>query len=136
MNHVYDQIREHGPASEAQMTRHVTVLGALNIAVGLSGLIAIPIVLASMVGSGLFTEEWEQVVFMSTLGFGIAFLVAMFSIPPMVAGVALIRGARWAHRFGLVVSALNLLNIPFGTPVGIYGLWVLSRQLPEPVPAT
>jgi hypothetical protein len=31
----------------------------------------------------------------------------------------------WARVLAIILSALHLLNIPFGTALGIYGLWVL-----------
>ena len=31
----------------------------------------------------------------------------------------------------IVISVLDLLNIPFGTALGIYGLWVLTKPETE-----
>ena len=31
----------------------------------------------------------------------------------------------------IVLSAINLINIPFGTVLGIYGLWVLLTRETE-----
>jgi hypothetical protein len=117
------------------MDRHVTVLGVLNLALGLSGLVAAPVVLISMVGGGLVTEQWTQMLFVPMLGVAITLLIALFSVPTLIAGVALLRGTTWAHPFGLVIAALSLVNFPIGTPVGVYGLWVLSRRVPNTIPS-
>ena len=37
----------------------------------------------------------------------------------------------WARILGIVLSALHLLNVPFGTAVGIYGLWALLNRETE-----
>jgi uncharacterized membrane protein len=114
------------------MDKHITILGVLNLALGLGGLVATPFVLIPMVGAGLAT----QTLFVPVLGISITALIALFSIPPFVAGVALLRGTTWARPFGLVVAAVNLVNFPIGTPVGAYGLWVLSHPRPERLSVT
>ena len=118
------------------MDKHITILGVLNLALGLTGLIATPFVLISMVGGGLAVVQLTEMLFVPALGVAIALLIMLFSIPPLIAGVALLRGTTWAHPLGLVVAAVNLVNIPFGTPVGVYGVWVLSRQRPERLSVT
>jgi hypothetical protein len=34
----------------------------------------------------------------------------------------------WARILIIVLSALELISIPFGTALGIYGLWVLLTK--------
>jgi hypothetical protein len=109
------------------MDKHITILGCLFVALGLSGLIAIPFVLGSMVGGGLVTGEGVMMVFLPLLGAAITLLILVFSIPTLISGVALLRNKAWARTFGLFAAALNLANFPLGTPIGAYGLWVLSR---------
>ena len=118
------------------MDKHLTILGVLNLALGLSGLVATPFVLIPMVAGGLVTGQWAQMLFVPALGVAITLLILLFSIPALIAGVALLRGATWAHPFGLAAAAVNLVNFPFGTPVGVYGLWVLSRPRRERLSVT
>jgi hypothetical protein len=94
----------------------------------LSGLVAVPFVLASLIGGGLVTEEWPLMVFVPALGVAITVLILSFTLPTLIGGIGLLRGKSWARRFGLFVAALNLVYFPIGTPVGAYGLWVLSRH--------
>jgi hypothetical protein len=118
------------------MDKHITILGVLNLALGLAGLLATPFVLISMVGGGLAAGQLTEMLFVPALGVAITLLIVLFSLPPLVAGIALLRGTTWAHPLGLVVAAVNIVNIPLGTPVGVYGLWVLSRQRPQRLSAT
>ena len=52
-------------------------------------------------------------------------LVFTLSLPDIIAGIGLLKHRPWARILMIVVSVLNLINIPFGTLLGIYGLWVL-----------
>ena len=77
----------------------------------------------------------------STFGFtGITlgvFLLAI-SLPGLVAGIGLLKFQPWARILAIVLSALHLVNFPFGTAVGIYGLYVLlsdeGSRLFKPAP--
>ena len=60
----------------------------------------------------------------------VVFLIAV-SLPGLVAGIGLLKGRPWARILGIVVALVNLINIPFGTIVGIYGLWVLFNRETE-----
>jgi glucose uptake protein GlcU len=41
------------------------------------------------------------------------------------AGWGLLQHEEWARVFALVVGFIALLNVPIGTALGIYTLWVL-----------
>jgi len=62
------------------------------------------------------------------VGGAIAFFLLLLSVPSIVAGIALLNFKAWSRTLAIVVSALHLLSIPFGTALGIYGLWVLFSQ--------
>jgi len=59
-----------------------------------------------------------------------AFLLAI-SLPGLIAGIGMLSFKPWARIIGIVLSAINLINIPFGTILGIYGLWVLLNKETE-----
>jgi len=46
------------------------------------------------------------------------------------AGWGLLQREEWARTVALVVGFLALLNVPIGTALGIYTLWVLRRRNP------
>jgi hypothetical protein len=48
--------------------------------------------------------------------------------PGLIAGIGMWKYANWARILGIVLSALNLINVPFGTILGAYGLWVLLSK--------
>jgi hypothetical protein len=112
------------------MQRHLDVLGVLNIALGLFGLLAVGIVMIVMTLGGLATGDPAAMLVTSGVASFVTILILLFSVPSLVVGVALLRRRPWAMTGALIVGALNLANVPFGTLVGVYTLWIMFR-LPE-----
>jgi len=44
------------------------------------------------------------------------------------AGVGLLQYQTWGRTLALLMSAINLIKLPFGTALGIYGFWVLLSE--------
>ncbi len=108
------------------LDKHFNILGALNVAVGASGLLGAAIVFWSMAGGSLMTGQLS--VLLLAMGTAIALLITAFSLPTLAAGVGLLQGKPWGPKLALAMGAVNLLNIPFGTPVGIYTIWIFVHQ--------
>lgn len=49
------------------------------------------------------------------------------------AGLGLRKLKNWARSMSIIVCALNILSVPFGTIVGIYALWALLSPEVEPL---
>lgn len=60
-------------------------------------------------------------------------LIAILCVPSILAGWGLLNFKPWARILTIVLSALNLFNIPIGTILGAYGLWVLLNKESEPL---
>ena len=45
----------------------------------------------------------------------------------------LLNGSPAGKVITIIFSVLGLLNIPIGTVVGIYSLWALLREIPQPM---
>jgi hypothetical protein len=57
-------------------------------------------------------------------------LVAV-SVLGLMAGWGLLERQPWARTLTIVLGVLHLLNVPFGTALGIYTLWVLVPAASE-----
>jgi uncharacterized membrane protein len=122
------------------MKEHRKVLGILNLVWGaLSAVTGIMLFflfggVASFINHSAGDPDAQIAV--TILGFMAVFLfvlLCVLALPTLIAGYGLIQGRSWAPTLGIVVSALHLLNIPFGTILGIYGFWVLlPRSRPGP----
>ena len=75
------------------MDKHVTAVGVLNLALGLSGLLGAPFVLISMVGGGLATGDWPPMVLVPLMGIVITLFMLVLAIPAIVVGIAILSGA-------------------------------------------
>ena len=121
------------------MGQHVKIVAILNIVLGGIGLLMALLFLlffGGLAGVAGSDPDPDRAVGMAVLGLvgGVLFVtIAIFSIPSIIAGYGLLKLRPWAQTLTIVVSILNLLSIPFGTAVGIYGLWVLFNKDTKPL---
>jgi hypothetical protein len=120
------------------METHVKVIGILHIALGCLGiLLALGLLLlfggvASVVGlSSQGRDAALAAPVIGGIGGFLFLLVLLLSLPGVIGGVGLVKFAPWSRMFMIVISAINLLNVPFGTALGVYGLWALTKAETE-----
>lgn len=56
------------------------------------------------------------------------FIIVIFAIPTLIAGIGLLMRKSWAMLFSLVVGCLKLFSFPFGTALGIYSIWIYTEE--------
>lgn len=120
------------------MDTHVKVLAVLFIVLSALGVLTALGVLAIFGGAagivGMAAEGEDAALALPFIGitgtFVTIFLLAL-SLPGLVTGFGLLSFRPWARILGIVLSALNLINVPFGTIMGAYGLWVLLSKESE-----
>jgi hypothetical protein len=110
------------------MQEHVTILGALYLALNLLKVIIAIIVFVVISSGGLLSGDMEAIAITSTVGSIIAFILIIFSVPGIIAGIGLLKRRPWARILTLVLGCLELMVIPFGTILGIYTIWVLMKE--------
>ena len=116
------------------MQSHVKLVAILNIILGSVGIVAALIVvlmfggIAAIVGHAAETPDAAVAIpILGGIG-GIVFLILLvISLPVLIGGVGLLRLAPWSRLYMIVLSAMELLNVPFGTALGIYSIWVLTK---------
>lgn len=64
-----------------------------------------------------------DMVFQIVRGVFIVILVVI-PIPSLIGGLALLNGRKWGMSLLLISGSLNLFNIPLGTALGVYTIWV------------
>lgn len=109
------------------MDQHVRILGVLYIAFNLIAL-AVAALILILTGAGVLSGDAEALFITSTVGMVIGLFLGMLSLPGIVAGIGLLKRREWGRILALILGVLNLLNIPFGTLLGLYSLWVLANQ--------
>jgi hypothetical protein len=125
------------------MQTHVKVLGVFFIALSVMGICAAIFFLVGIGAAahivGANADPHDAAVALPIIGIaGTAFVVfiLLISIPGLIVGAGLLKFKPWARIVGIVLCALNLISIPFGTILGIYGLWVLLHRDTEALFAT
>jgi hypothetical protein len=119
------------------MESHVRILAILRIVAGCLGILVATAALLAFGGlAGLLAateaareaEAWIAVPVLAAIGGALFFLILVVSLPSIIAGAGLLKYRPWARILTIVLSAIDLLNVPLGTALGIYGLWVLLAR--------
>jgi len=119
------------------METHVKVLGALQIALSgfcLLGAIVLMLIFAGVMGAVSAADDPEAMIALPVLGLTGAALVSfllVLSLPGLITGIGLLQRRPWARIAGIVISIIGMMFIPFGTVLGVYGLWVLFSKETE-----
>jgi hypothetical protein len=114
---------------DSKMKKHVTVVGAIHIGFGILGLlIAMGAFMVFTFLIGLVDNEEVPTMIFSCLRIIAPLLIGFMSILGLVGGIGLLSFQSWARYLVIVVAALGCLNIPIGTLIGVYSLWVLLQD--------
>ena len=118
------------------MATHVRVLAYLNIAMGGLGVVLAAVVFALFGGvtGALAYADGDLFIpgsIVALAGTVIIAVVLCLSVPFVVAGFGLLGFSSWARYMMLVLCAINLLHVPLGTILGLYGFWVLLKPETE-----
>ncbi len=119
---------------------HVKVLAILYLVfAGLSVLFGLAILLITGVVSGIVgtaDATGFAIPFIRLGGTAAALFCFVWAVPGLVVGLGLLGRQPWARILGIVISALSLMHVPFGTALGVYGLWILFHRDTERLFAT
>jgi hypothetical protein len=116
------------------METHAKVLGILNVVfggLGLLGAVVLVVIFGGVAGLVSADGDPDAAVAASILGVTGASLVLitiLTSLPAIIIGLGLYRLRPWSRIWGIVLSIVSLIAFPFGTALGIYGLWVLFSK--------
>jgi hypothetical protein len=121
------------------MDTHVKVLGILYIvagAIGVCGALFMMLIFGFSASAVMFEGDPDAALAVPILGLtGAALVVStlVMSLPAIIVGLGLYKFKPWARIGGIVLSVLALFMFPFGTVLGVYGLWVLFSKTTEPL---
>ena len=110
------------------MEKHITLVAALHIGFGFLGVFIALIVFIAVAGGGLISGDPDAMFITSIVGTSIAVFIMIVSIPGIIAGFGLLKRKSWARILTIILACLDLIEIPIGTAIGIYSLWVLLND--------
>jgi len=110
------------------MEKHINVVAALQIGLSIFGIVIGIIILVVLSLVGGFVDDRDASFVLHLVGGIVSFLLFLLSVPGIIAGIGLLGKKEWARILTLVLSVLNLMNIPVGTAVGAYSIWALVQE--------
>ena len=117
------------------MADHIKIVAILHIVLGsltiLGALVVLAIFggIATMIGVSGSPDALPAVPIVGGIGGFIFVVLLVLGVPGVIAGIGLLKFRPWARILGIIISGLDLIHVPFGTALGIYGLWaLLSRE--------
>ncbi|MBN2029764.1 hypothetical protein JW824_05910 [bacterium] len=110
------------------MEKHITLVAAIHIGFGILGMFVALIVFTAIVGGGILSGDSNAMAITSIVGTVIAFFLSLKSIPEIIGGIGLLKRKSWARIVVLIIGCLDLIEIPIGTAIGAYTIWVLLNE--------
>ncbi|MBU1095090.1 MAG: hypothetical protein KKB34_01305 [Bacteroidetes bacterium] len=110
------------------MEKHITLVAVIQITLSIIGIIIGMVLFVLLSGIGIFIGEDEASFILPIIGIIIGGFLILSSIVSIIGAIGLLKKKAWSRILLLVVSVLDLLNIPIGTAVGVYTIWVLMQD--------
>ena len=113
------------------MHTHVKIVAVLYIALGALNLLAAVLFAFAMglagtiVGMSGDPDAAMAIPIIGITGTALVLFLLALSLPMIITGVGLLKHREWARIAGIVIAALAIFHFPFGTAIGVYGLWTL-----------
>jgi len=115
-------------AAENKMEKHLTIVAALQVGFSLLGILAAIIVYTVLHSVMHITDDPEVERVLPIVARWVSLFLLIISIPGLIGGIGLFMKKSWARILVLIISVLDLLNIPIGTAVAVYTIWVLVQD--------
>jgi hypothetical protein len=121
------------------MQTHVKVLGVLFLIwAGLLAFLALAIPLGLSIASLFLGQSGDPdaqtgMFVMGLFGTLGAAIFGVLALAWGICGYGILKHKSWARIFAIVLCAISLVKIPFGTALGIYGLWIMFNKETEAI---
>ena len=109
------------------MEKHITVVAVLRLGLSILGLITGVILYVLLYAFGYLVDDMQVKTVLSIIVNIAMVVLIVLSIPGIIAGIGLLKRKEWARILTLILSALDLVNFPLGTALGVYSIWALVQ---------
>jgi hypothetical protein len=127
--------------TQQDLQLHVTILGWLHLIFHALLLVFGVFIFIFLPSIGALTGDQQAMMILGVVGTGVGALIVILALPGLVAGWSLLARKPWGRYLAIVVGILSLINVPIGTLVGAYTVWVLIQPAaadyfaPAPTPS-
>jgi hypothetical protein len=109
------------------MLQHIKILGILFLVRGILST-ALGLILFTIFRSGaIIFGDYRVQTIVSIVVTVIAIIALVRGIPDIICGAGLLAQRKWSRVFGIIMAVISIFEVPIGTALGIYGLWVLFK---------
>lgn len=108
--------------------KHIAILGILHIARGAIVLLVGMMGFGFFAGIGVLSDDATAMGILGLIGTLAVVFMGVIALPSILAGIGIIQRREWGRILALVVGVLSLIDIPFGTALGVYTIWVLMDE--------
>lgn len=113
------------------MDNRIDLLGRLYIAYHII-LLVLGLLAFILLFSLAAAADMDELAILAIVGIIAGFFQVLLAAPGIIGGVGLLKRKNWARILVIILSVLNLLAIPFGTALGIFGLRLLLNEETTP----
>ena len=114
---------------ESKMKKHVTAVAAIQIGFSTLWLIgAIVLYFVLMFARSQVGSDEVATKVLTLLAIILPVFVGVISLVGLIGGIGLLSYKQWGRIMTIIVSALGCFNIPIGTLIGVYSIWVLMQD--------
>ena len=110
------------------MDKHVTLVAALNIGLGALGVLLGCIIFVVLIFAGIVSGDPQAMKVTTIVGVSVGTFLIFVSVPSIIGGIGLLKRCSWARILILILAVLDLLNIPIGTAIAVYTIWVMLQD--------
>lgn len=110
-----------------RMEKHMNILGWLYIGINLLFIVLAVVLFFSFRFVGQVVEGETAFYLSRAFATGVAIFFTLISIPGIIVGIGLLKRRSWAEVIALVLGLINIFNVPIGTILGVYTLWVILK---------
>lgn len=110
------------------MEKHVKIIAWLYIAKTVLFLLIMLGVSGLVLGAGLVSRDGNAMGILAIIAVIMAWIGFIVSVPQVIAAWALFKRKNWGRILTIILSILNIFDVPFGTALGIYALVILFRE--------
>ena len=121
--------QSYAPATDInRMEKHITIVAILSIVFGTIGVLIGTFIFVVISGGGLISQDPTAMHITGIVATGLGGFFMLLSVPDIIAGIGLLKRRSWARILAFALAILGLMQIPIGTAIGIYIIWVLLND--------
>ena len=101
------------------------IIGGIGGLCAVLGILIGLLIIGLLFGISYLPEDHDSPLILRTVAVVGGGMIALLSLPEVIAGFALLRFKEWGRILALIVAVLNVIWFPFGTALSIYTFIIL-----------